>query len=135
MTPSTIAPHKTGVLLFAHGARDPNWARPFEQARALLAQRQGDASCVSLAFLEFMSPDLIAAGQGLATQGCTQVTVVPLFLGAGGHVRKDLPALLAQLRELHPEVDWQLAAAVGETDILVNALADAAAHLAGLTQP
>jgi sirohydrochlorin cobaltochelatase len=126
---------KSGVLLFAHGARDPNWASPFEQARALLAQRQGDASCVSLAFLEFMSPDLIAAGKSLAAQGCTRVTVVPLFLGAGGHVRKDLPALLGQLRELHPEVDWQLAAAVGETDILVNALADAAAHLAGLTQP
>jgi sirohydrochlorin cobaltochelatase len=135
MTLATPAATPTGILLFAHGARDPNWARPFEQARALLAQRQGDTSCVSLAFLEFMSPDLIAAGQGLAAQGCTRVTVVPLFLGAGGHVRKDLPALLAQLRELHPEVDWQLAPAVGETEILVNALAEAAAHLAGLTQP
>jgi sirohydrochlorin cobaltochelatase len=134
MTQATTALQKTGVLLFAHGARDPNWARPFDQARALLAQRQGEASAVSLAFLEFMNPDLIAAGQGLVAQGCLRVTVVPLFLGAGGHVRKDLPALLTQLRELHPEVDWQLAPAVGETDILVNALADAAAHLAGLSQ-
>jgi len=135
MAHTSPAPEKTGVLLFAHGARDPNWARPFEQARELLAQRQGQASAVSLAFLEFMSPDLIAGGQGLVAQGCTRVTVVPLFLGAGGHVRKDLPALLAQLRELHPEVQWQLAPAVGETEILVKALADAAAQLAGLTQP
>jgi len=61
--------------------------------------------------------------------------VVPLFLGAGGHVRKDLPALMSQLRDQHPAVDWQLAPAVGETDILVNALAHAAEHLAGLSQP
>jgi sirohydrochlorin cobaltochelatase len=90
-------PQKTGVLLFAHGARDPNWARPFEQARDRLASRQPDTP-VCLSFLEFMSPDLINAGQ-------------------------------------HPAVDWQLAPAVGETDILVNALAHAAEHLAGLSQP
>ena len=56
-------------------------------------------------------------------------------LGAGGHVRKDLPALMTQLQAQHSQVDWQLAAAVGETDILVDALAHAAEHLAGLSQP
>jgi sirohydrochlorin cobaltochelatase len=63
-------------------------------------------------------------------QGCQRVTVVPLFLGAGGHVRKDLPLLMAQLQAQHPGVEWTLAPAVGETDILVQALADAAAYLA-----
>jgi sirohydrochlorin cobaltochelatase len=85
---------------------------------------------VDLAFLEFMSPTLVEAGARMAAQGCTQVTVVPLFLGAGGHVRKDLPLLLQQLGEQHPGVRWTLSPAVGETDILVQALADAAAHLA-----
>lgn len=125
---------KTGVLLFAHGARDPNWARPFEQARDRLASRQ-PGTPVGLAFLEFMSPDLVTAGQQLVDADCTRVTVVPLFLGAGGHVRKDLPALMTQLQDQHPAVDWQLAPAVGETDILVDALAHAAEHLAGLSQP
>jgi sirohydrochlorin cobaltochelatase len=124
-----------GILLFAHGARDPAWARPFEQARDQLQARNAsmaDPAHVSLAFLEFMSPNLLDAGHELAAQGCQRVTVVPLFLGAGGHVRKDLPLLVAQLQQAHPQVNWQLAAAVGETDIVVNALADAAAHLAGL---
>lgn len=126
----------TGVLLFAHGARDPNWARPFEQARdrlASLPSPTGQHTPVCLSFLEFMSPDLLGGGQSLVDQGCDQVTVVPLFLGAGGHVRKDLPVLLAQLQAQHPQVGWTLAPAVGETDIVVQALADAAAHLAGLT--
>ena len=131
------APHPTqGILLFAHGARDPSWSRPFEQARsrlqALMAGRI-EPEHISLAFLEFMHPSLVDAGQQLAQAGCQRVHVVPLFLGTGGHVRKDLPALMAQLQALAPQVDWQLTPSVGDTEVLVNALVDAAAQLAGLS--
>jgi sirohydrochlorin cobaltochelatase len=119
----------TGLLLFAHGARDPNWALPFEAvARIVRAQRPGMP--VVLAFLEFMSPALPEAGAQLAAQGCTEVAVVPLFLGAGGHVRKDLPALLADLAQAHPQVTWTLQPAIGEIDSVVQAMADAALRLA-----
>jgi sirohydrochlorin cobaltochelatase len=50
---------------------------------------------------------------------------VPLFLGAGGHVRKDLPALLDTLREAHPQVRWLLRTAVGEDDTVIAAMAAA----------
>ncbi|MDE2000290.1 MAG: CbiX/SirB N-terminal domain-containing protein, partial [Burkholderiales bacterium] len=76
--------NKTGILLFAHGARDPAWALPFEAAATRLRQRT-PSTPVKLAFLEFMSPSILEAGQALAADACTQVTVVPLFLGAGGH--------------------------------------------------
>lgn len=131
----------SGILLFAHGARDPNWARPFEAAAEALRQRAlaaGDAALaahIRLAFLEFMSPDLPAAGRELAEAGCTAVTVVPLFLGAGGHVRKDLPRLMTELSEAHPDVTWTLSAAVGETALLIQALADSAWQLAHPAQP
>lgn len=122
---------KDGILLFAHGARDPAWGQPFEATeRALRARAQAQGADVALAFLEFMSPTLLEAGAQLAAQGCTQVTVVPLFLGAGGHVRKDLPRLMAEMAEQHPQVQWRLSAAVGETDILIQALSEAAWSLA-----
>lgn len=120
-----------GILLFAHGARDPAWAQPFERARAALTQRaQAEGALVRLAFLEFMTPDIVAAGSELAHAGCAQVTVVPLFLGAGGHVRKDLPRLMDELAQAHPQVQWRLSAAVGETEMLIQALADSAWQLA-----
>ena len=120
-----------GILLVAHGARDPAWAQPFERARDALRQRaEAQGTTVRLAFLEFMSPDILAAGHELATAGCTQVTVVPLFLGAGGHVRKDLPRLMDELASAHPGVTWRLSPAVGETDLLIQALADSAWQLA-----
>ena len=122
-----------GILLFAHGARDPAWAGPFQAATDRLRQRLADAQDsteVRLAFLEFMSPTLREAGAALADAGCQQITVVPLFLGAGGHVRKDLPLLMTELAGQHPQVQWRLSRAVGETDLLIQALADSAWSLA-----
>jgi sirohydrochlorin cobaltochelatase len=49
-----------GLILFAHGARDPRWATPFEAvAAAVRAARPGLP--VRLAFLAFMSPTLLTA--------------------------------------------------------------------------
>jgi len=117
---------QTGLVLFAHGARDPRWAAPFE-AVATRVRQQHPGVPVRLAFLEFMSPTLAEAGAELAAAGCTRVQVVPLFLGAGGHVRKDLPLLMDALRAAHPGTTFTLHAAVGEVDSVVAAMADAAA--------
>ena len=73
-----------------------------------------------------MTPSLREAGEMLIVAGCTQVDVIPLFLGAGGHVRKDLPELLAELAATHPQVRWQLQRAIGEIDSVIEAMARAA---------
>jgi sirohydrochlorin cobaltochelatase len=114
-----------GLLLFAHGARDPRWAEPFD---AVVRRIRADAPEVRvvLAFLELMAPSLSDAGDTLVAAGCTRVDVVPLFLGAGGHVRKDLPDLLAALARRHGAVAWQLRPAIGEADIVIDAMARAA---------
>lgn len=114
-----------GLILFAHGARDPRWARPFEQVAARV-RALAPGVRVALAYLELMSPDLQAAGAELAAAGCTEVVVLPLFLGAGGHVRKDLPARIAQLQQSCPTVHWRLQPAAGEAERLVEALAQIA---------
>ncbi len=116
---------KRGLLLFAHGARDPNWALPFNDVARRIREREATLA-VELAFLEFMQPDLPTAGARLAALGCERVDVVPLFLGAGGHVRKDLPALLQTLAANHATVSWQLRPAIGEIDSVIAAMADAA---------
>jgi len=113
---------KDAVLLFAHGARDPLWALPFRSLAQRVAALRPDAQ-VQLAFLEFMTPTLIDAGHELAGAGCTRVQVVPVFLGTGGHVRRDLPELIESLRAQHPQVLWRLCSALGERDSVIDALA------------
>lgn len=128
------APGHHGLILFAHGARDPRWSEPFERVATDVRRQRPDVS-VKLAFLEFMAPDLAAAAAALVQDaGCTRLQVLPMFLGVGGHVRKDLPALLQRVREAHPGVALALLPAVGEMDAVVAAMAGAAvAHLGEAT--
>ena len=89
------------IVLFAHGARDPRWAEPFEAVAARV--RAAAPGCpVVLAFLELMAPPLGDAVERLVAAGATRVDVVPLFLGTGGHLRQDLPPLVDALRAAHP---------------------------------
>jgi len=117
-----------GLILFAHGARDPRWAAPFEAVARRIAGQQPQLQ-LRLSFLEFMSPSLQEAGAQLCAAGCTQVDVLPMFLGTGGHLRKDLPPMMENLRQAHPAVIWRLHDAVGEQPALQQAMADAAMAL------
>jgi len=113
------------LILFAHGAREARWAEPFEAIAARV--RQADPGRpVELAFLELMTPDLAGAAQRVAAAGATRIDVVPLFLGAGGHLRQDLPPLVDRLRQAHPGLDIRLHAAIGENEAVIAAIADAA---------
>jgi sirohydrochlorin cobaltochelatase len=117
-----------GLILFAHGARDPRWAEPFEAVAARVrAERPGLK--VRLAFLELMQPSLADAGSALVAEGCGSIQVLPLFLGAGGHVRKDLPLLVEALRATHPGVAVTLHPAAGELPAVHAALAQVALDL------
>jgi sirohydrochlorin cobaltochelatase len=112
----------SGLILFAHGARDPRWADPLLRLRQRLAEI-APATPVELAFLEIMTPDLPHAAAALLARGCTSLSIVPIFLGQGGHVRRDLAALVASLRDAHPGNEIRSAAAAGEDALVVEALA------------
>ncbi len=110
----------TGLILFAHGARDERWREPFDQ---LLEQvRRGHDGPVELAFLELMQPDLATAASMLATTGVSRIVVVPLFLGTGGHLRRDLPRLLEQARQV-AGVEIAAVPAAGEQGDVLDAIA------------
>jgi sirohydrochlorin cobaltochelatase len=111
------------LVLFAHGARAASWAAPFERLRALTAARLPEVP-VSLAFLELMEPRLPAEVARLAAAGVDQVTVVPVFLGQGGHLLRDLPLLVDQLRIDHPGLAIKVAGAVGEDPAVLGAMTD-----------
>ena len=113
-----------GLVLFGHGARDVRWREPFERlAEKVRAARGSDAGPVLLAFLELMEPDLPTAVGALVSDGCSGVTVVPVFFGQGGHVRRDLPEVIERCRRLYPSVEIKCAVAVGEDEGVLDAVA------------
>lgn len=120
-TPNPI----TAIVLFAHGSRDPLWHKPIEAVAAHIA-RVSPQTRVVCAYLELSAPDLAAAVTILVDSGVQAVTIVPMFLGVGRHAREDLPLLVAQLRQDHPNVAFSLQVAVGEDPRLVEMLAEIA---------
>ncbi len=114
---------KHALVLFAHGARAASWAAPFERLRAQVQARRPDCA-VSLAFLELMEPRLPEQVAALVADGVDHVTVVPVFLGQGGHVLRDLPLMVDECRLTHPGLAIEVAVAVGEDPTVQAAMAD-----------
>jgi sirohydrochlorin cobaltochelatase len=119
-TPST-----TGIVLFAHGSRDPLWHKPMEAVAEQIRQKE-PAALVACAYLELSQPDLPTAVAALVTQRVQSVRIVPMFLGVGKHAREDLPVLVQALRDTYPQLALSLQKAVGENPKLVDLLAQIA---------
>jgi sirohydrochlorin cobaltochelatase len=111
-----------GIVLLAHGSRDPLWSRPVEAvAERIRAVEPG--ALVACAYLELQEPDLQSAVRSLVAHGAGTVRVLPLFLGMGKHAREDLPQLLQALEQQHPATAFELATTVGEDARLIDLLA------------
>lgn len=127
---SAPAESARALILFGHGARDPQWAQPMQRMRAYI-QAQPSAPRAELAFLELMAPTLDDCVASLVAEGVRELTVVPIFLAQGGHLKRDLPLLLARLQDTHPHCRIELAPAAGEAEAVVHAMAEYALRCAG----
>jgi sirohydrochlorin cobaltochelatase len=118
---------QTGVILFAHGSRDPLWRLPIDAVAENMIQRWPEMS-VACAFLELTTPDLATTVESLMMQGKTHLRIVPMFLGVGRHAREDLPQLVSELTEAYPQVRFELLPAIGEHPAMTQLMADIAAN-------
>jgi sirohydrochlorin cobaltochelatase len=138
---SSYSTPPSGIILFAHGSRDPLWRKPIESVALQLLQRQ-PALPVRCAYLELCEPSLPDAVQQILNAidfiaktsinirenplNSIKIRIIPMFLGMGKHAREDLPLMAKQLRLDHPQVQFEVAATVGEDARLTALLADIA---------
>jgi sirohydrochlorin cobaltochelatase len=93
-----------------------------ERIQALITETHAHLRA-ELAFLDFLSPDLCGAVERLVSQGVSDIEVVPVFLGQGGHVREDLPRLLNEARQRFAAVRLSAKPSVGEDAGVLLAIA------------
>ena len=121
----TTADTRHGIVLFAHGSRDPLWHKPIEAVAAHIAALSPHTPVVC-AYLELSTPDLATATQALLDRGVRAITILPMFLGVGKHAREDLPKLVVELQTAHTDAQFTLKPAVGENARLVQLMAEIA---------
>jgi sirohydrochlorin cobaltochelatase len=112
---------REGIILLGHGSKDPEWSQPLEKIAVSLGKRLPAVS-IFLAYLEH-GASLEEAVAALVAKGALSIRVIPLFLGAGGHVKEDLPKLVAQAKRA--EVNLVLDKPIGEQQEVIEAIATA----------
>lgn len=112
----------TALLLIAHGSRQ-------EEANTDLlfvasGMRGRGWPIVEASFLELAEPDIAAGGARCVEQGAERVILVPYFLSAGVHVRRDLSEARAKLAQRFPAIDFRLAEPLGQHPLLLEVVAE-----------
>ena len=113
---------KKALILFAHGSRDPEWSATLERICRTIRGNSPETR-VEPAFLEFTAPSLSESAERLITEGFNRIVVVPVFLARGGHLKQDLPVLMDELRQRHSGTVFELTAAIGEAESVIQAVA------------
>ncbi len=108
----------TRILLLAHGSSDRRWCETFETLAAPTLDALPEAR---IAYMELAEPSLESQIVQAAADGITDVRVVPLFLAAGRHLRRDVPAMLEALKT-RLGVNVVLLPPIGENPRLAHAL-------------
>jgi sirohydrochlorin cobaltochelatase len=111
----------SALILFAHGARDPAWAVPVRRLQGKVAALRPDLA-VEVAFLELDAPLLPEAIENLVAREYHRITIVPVFLAQGGHLKKDAPRLIETMKERFPGVTFDLWPALGDADPILDAI-------------
>jgi sirohydrochlorin cobaltochelatase len=113
---------KSALILLAHGARDAEWSLPFRSIQHKVAARLPGIT-VELAFLEISAPKLQETFDKLVATGHARVTVAPMLMAQGGHLKRDIPRLIESCRSRHPTVDLRVLQALGDTEAVLDAIA------------
>jgi len=59
----------------------------------------------------------------LVRQGATEIVIVPIFIAAGSHIKRDLPRRAADAMDRHPGIAIHIAPPVGEAQQVLAAMA------------
>jgi sirohydrochlorin ferrochelatase len=91
------------ILYIGHGTRSKKGA---DEAKAFVQRvmYRMNVPIQEVSFLELTQP-LIAEGFARCVErGATEISVVPLFLLAAGHIKHDIPRVLSSLQEKYPQI-------------------------------
>ncbi len=114
---------KIGVMVCGHGSRDADAVREFEAVAEGVAARLPQYAVAS-GFLEFARPIIRDGLDKLIAEGVTKILAIPGMLFSAGHVKNDVPSVLAQYAAAHPGVEMLFARDLGHDLKLIRAAGD-----------
>lgn len=111
------------VLYIGHGTRSKKGAA---EANLFIesVMKKVNSPIQKLCFLELTEPDIKAGFEYCVREGASEITVVPLFLLAAGHIKEDIPEALGPLIKNNPGITVKMADPFGVQESILDAISE-----------
>ncbi len=111
------------ILYIGHGTRSKKGA---EEAITFIKRVMGriDVPIQEISFLELTEPLIEEGFKRCVERGATEITVVPLFLLAAGHIKQDIPRALSTLATKYPHICLHVKDPIGVQGEILDALSE-----------
>jgi sirohydrochlorin ferrochelatase len=111
------------LLLVAHGSRrQESNNEVFALADLLRRSESIQMDIVHTAFLDVAKPSIPEGIAACIRDGARTITLIPYFLNSGRHVVSDIPAIVREASEHHPDVPIRIAPHLGESGLMAGLL-------------
>ena len=118
------------ILYICHGTRSKKGA---EEAKSFLTRviERINVPIQEISFLELTEPSIECGFKRCVERGALEITVVPIFLLAAGHIKEDIPLALAGLQKKYPNVEINIKNPFGVQEEILDAMAELVSKEAG----
>lgn len=96
------------LLIVAHGSRSPDTEIDISLLVKGIKDTSNGFEIVEHAYLEIASPKILESLENLISRQAHSITVLPYFLSRGNHVNNDVPSIIKQAQDNHPNIKIQL---------------------------
>ncbi|PLR94871.1 sirohydrochlorin chelatase [Bacillus sp. T33-2] len=118
------------ILYIGHGTRSKLGAAEAKSFMQRVIKRI-DVPIQEVSFLELTEPPIEEGFQRCVDRGATEITVVPLFLLAAGHIKEDIPNVLREIGAKHPHVRVRMQNPFGVQAQILDAIVEIIRESAG----
>ena len=101
------------VLLIDHGSRRDAANEMMDCMANLVQAMAGTDVIVRYAHMELAEPSIAAGVESCVQAGATELIVFPYMLSPGKHSTADIPRMVAEAADAHPELDVRITSAFG----------------------
>ncbi|MEH7747750.1 sirohydrochlorin chelatase [Neobacillus drentensis] len=111
------------ILYIGHGTRSKEGA---EEAKSFIhrVMERINVEIQEICFLELTKPGIEEGFLHCVDRGATEITVVPLFLLAAGHIKEDIPQALSSLCERYPTINVKIKDPFGVQGKILDGIAE-----------
>ena len=107
-------------IILGHGSRNPESNQSIKSIAEMFQNDRDEP--VKHAFFQLAEPSLTKVIKDIVNKGGKTITIVPVFLFNGVHIKQDIPEVISEQQKKYPDISFELSEPIGDDPQLVDIL-------------